>query len=1035
MSVDLSPLLFLFILTLASLAAAPHCAAQTPPTTLARAAWRVRQIVGHRGSSADRPENTLASFERAIAAGATAVEVDVRRSKDGALILRHDDELGRTTNSTGLVREKTLAELRKLDAGAWFGPQFAGERIPTLTEALVLCRGRCDILLDLKEQGADYSQQIAAEVREHGEEPRTILGVRSVEQAALFRKLLPRAKQIGLIGKQDEIEAYAQVGVETIRLWPRWLTDATLVPRVRKAKAMLHLGAEKGTLEELAPLLEHQPESLSADDPALLLKSLTELARTFPAGRATPAGTLPLSGLKAPVEVVRDAWGVPHIYAQNQDDLFFAQGFVVAQDRLFQVDMWRRQALGELAEVLGPSALPADRFARRTKYRGDMAAEWRSYAPDAQAIATAFTRGINAGIDAFGDNLPLEFQLLQYKPKKWAPEDILGRSSGVYMSQNFRNEVARLLLIKEVGLEKARWLAPIEPEADYALNLSDDDIKAFPADLLAEYTALTKSLSFTPPPTESNNWVLSGQRSQSGKPLLASDPHRAIALPSLRYMVHLHAPGWNVIGAGEPGLPGVAIGHNERIAWGFTIIGADQADLFVETLNPQNPEEYAVGERFEPFQTWTEEIAVRGQDQPTRLVVKHSRHGPILREDAANGRAYALRWSGNEPGGAAYLASLRVDRATNREEFRQALAHWKVPGLNFVYADVNGDYGWIAAAAYPERGGHYGLLPVPGRGGFDWTGFRQLDDYPQAFRQPSGVAITANHNILPPGYRPHVGNEFSAPYRFQRLDQLLAAKPKWELAEFKPLQQDHFSLPAAELVKILREVGPAESEREAAKLLTDWDGDLTVDAPAGPLYVLWQKELREALFLRHVPRSLLPQMESLAGVRAVIAALQTSDVRWLGENAAEVRTQLIRQSLASAVQKWKRLPAAKQQRWGALHTVTFRHPLAVFGPVAEKLLNIGPIERPGDASTPNNTSYDEQFQQIHGASYRHLLDLADWDLGLATTAPGQSGEPSGAHYADQAAAWAKGEYFPLAYSRAKVDAVAKNRLTLEPKAE
>src|SRR5262245_23655407 len=287
-------------------------------------------------------------------------------------------------------------------------------------------------------------------------------------------------------------------------------------------------------------------------------------------------GELKLPGLKEPVEVLRDRWGIAHIYAKNQHDLFFAQGFVAAQDRLFQIDIWRRQATGEMAEVFGPEYAEADMFARLMQYRGKMEDEWTSYAPDTKEIATAFTGGINAAIDHFGDKLPIEFQMPGCKPRKWKPEDVLGRASGIYMSQNFRNEIMRARLVAAVGIEKARWLAPVDPVRDYPTDLKDEELKAIDGRILKGYEAATKALSFVPSKTESNNWVVSGERSTSGKPLLASDPHRAAALPSLRYLVHLNAPGWNVIGSGEPALPGVAIGHNDAIAWGITIIGVDQ---------------------------------------------------------------------------------------------------------------------------------------------------------------------------------------------------------------------------------------------------------------------------------------------------------------------------------------------------------------------------------------------------------------------------------------------------------------------------
>jgi penicillin amidase len=739
-----------------------------------------------------------------------------------------------------------------------------------------------------------------------------------------------------------------------------------------------------------------------------------------------------LPGLLEPVEVLRDRWGIAHIYAKNDHDLFFAQGYVAAQDRLFQIELWRRQAAGEMAEAFGAEYVAADRFARLLKYRGDMDAEWRSYSPDARAIAAAFTQGINAGIDQFGDQLPVEFHILKFQPKKWRPEDVLGRMSGIYMSQNFQKEIQRVQLVAAVGLDKTRWLAPVDPAHDYTCALSREDLKGIDARILADYEAATKALTFTPAKTQSNNWVVSGQRSASGKPLLASDPHRAIALPSLRYLVHLHAPGWNVIGSGEPALPGVAIGHNERIAWGFTIIGTDQADFYVEETNPAQPDEYKAEGRWQKMAVVRETIAVRGKQAET-VALKYTRHGPVLFHDTEGHRAHALRWVGTEPGGAAYLRSLAVDRAQNRQEFLQAMGSWKVPGLNFVYADMEGNIGWIAAAETPVRPRHDGLLPVPGDSGFEWEGYLGVADLPQQFNPPRGWLATANHNILPEGYRHQIGYEFAAPFRIGRIRQLLGSRETWDLGDFRAIQHDDLSLAGLAAVRLLKEVDLQDARLKPYQtLLTDWDGHLSVDAKAGPLLAIWLRVLQEEFYGLHVSKELRPILIALSGLPVMFKALESADVRWLGADAKTARAQLLRSTLAKAVEQLAALPAAEQARWGALHTATFHHPLTTLKPTLKPAFDLGPVERPGDSTTPNNTRYDDHYKQIHGASYRHLFDLADWDRCLATSTPGQSGQPGSPHYADLLPLWARGEYFPLCYSRGKVEGVTQNRLLLKP---
>jgi len=710
---------------------------------------------------------------------------------------------------------------------------------------------------------------------------------------------------------------------------------------------------------------------------------------------AQTEGEIRLRGLRDPVEVIRDKWGIPHIYAKNADDLFFAQGFVAAQDRLFQIDWWRRLGVGEMAEVLGEKALEADTFARLIRYRGDMDEEWSSYSPDTKRIATAFTNGINACIDQMGDKLPIEFQLLNYKPKKWKPEDVLGRMSGVYMTGNLRREIARAQLIAAVGIEKARWLAPTDPARAFApatgLELTGIDDR-----ILAGYQAATKLLSFTPSKSESNNWVVHGTRSISGKPLLANDPHRAISLPSLRYLVHLNAPGWNVIGSGEPGLPGVAIGHNDRIAWGFTIIGTDQCDLYVEKVDPKNPTRYQTDKGWESIKVVKESIAVKGKDKET-VELRFTRHGPVLFQDARTNRAFALRWVGSEPGSAAYLASLAVDRASNRKEFLTALERWKIPGLNFVYADVDGNVGWIAAASTPIRTDHDGLLPVPGEKSFTWKGHLPVADLPQRWNPKAGFEVTANHNILPKDYKHPIGYEYSPPYRHQRLAKLLSSKKKWTLEDFKPLQQDHVSLAARDLVAVLTKVDLNDAElKKQAKTLSAWDGTLDVDSREGVLYSAWLKEVKSSMLSLHVPKRLHKSSSEVISLPVMLKALADADPRWFGKEAKSARDKLVIETFGRAVTQSKKLP----ERWGKLHTVTFRHPLAGVSAAHARAFNLGPLERPGDEHCPNNTRYDERYKQIHGATYRHLFDLADWDRGLATSAPGQSGQPGSPHYDD-----------------------------------
>jgi penicillin amidase len=769
--------------------------------------------------------------------------------------------------------------------------------------------------------------------------------------------------------------------------------------------------------------------------PSAAQETAASLQKKAKAVLAQDEGEIAIPGLKEPVEVLRDRWGVPHIYAKNADDLFFAQGFVAAQDRLFQLDLWRRVAVGEMAEIQGKSALEGDRFARLVRYRGDMEKEWASYSPDTRQIATAFTRGINAYIDHLGKRLPVEFEILGYAPKKWQPEDILGRMSGIIMTRNFQTEVFRSQLVAAVGLKKARVIAPTDPIKAYQPP-DELDLNGIDSAVLASYRAATRPLLFKPPLTESNNWVVAGARSTSGKPLLASDPHRAIALPALRYLVHLHAPGWNVIGSGEPGLPGVAIGHNERIAWGYTIVGTDQADLYVEETRPDDPTQYKVGDKWERMTVVREAIPVKGQPKPVEVELRYTRHGPVIHQDAKRSRAVALKWVGSEPGTAAYLGSLAVGRANNWQEFQQALKAWKSPSENFVYADVEGNIGWVATALSPVRKGWDGLFPVPGASGkYEWQGYLDVKDLPQTFNPAAGYVATANHNILPPGYKYEIAYNWAAPYRYQRVKHGLEAKKQFTLDDFKKIQHDTVSIPGQTLAQLAKMMDLQEPSLDPyVKLMADWDGDLSRASRAGPLYAVWLQELQDDFYAPHIPKNLTEQVRSLSSVSVMLEALEKADPAWFGESGRSERDRLLRATFSRAVRKVQKLLGvnAVDWKWEKLHSVTFRHPLSTLGPAYEKAFNLGPVGRGGDTHTPNNTGYNPKFEQITGATYRHLFDLADWDRGLATSAPGQSGQPGSPHYGDLLPLWAEGEYFPLAFSRAKVEEVTRHRLLLKP---
>jgi penicillin amidase len=735
-------------------------------------------------------------------------------------------------------------------------------------------------------------------------------------------------------------------------------------------------------------------------------------------------GKIAVPGLAQPVEVLRDRWGVPHIYARTADDLFFAQGFVAAQDRLYQMEIWRRTGAGELAEVFGPDFVERDRFARLVGFRGDLEAEWQSYSSDTKAICAAFARGVNAYVRHCGDRLPVEFELLGFRPGEWKAEHCLLRIAGLLMTRNITQEIARAEMVAKLGLKATERYLPPEP----ARRLDPDpklDLEGLDENVLASYRAAI-AIPALEEQAGSNNWVVDGTLSATGKPILANDPHRPVILPSLRYLVHLVGPGWNVIGGGEPALPGVAVGHNERAAWGFTIVPYDVADLYVEQTDPSHPNRYRSGDAWLEMQVERVQIRVKGQAKPAEAELKFTRHGPVIWEDRKRNRAVALRWAGQEPGTAGYLGGLALARVSNWKEFLDAAARWKLPAENLVYADVDGDIGWIAAGLAPVRP-HSGLFPVPGHTDqYEWRGYRALADLPQLRNPGQHYIATANHNILPKNYPHALAYDWAPPYRFRRIDEVLRSGRRFTVEDFKRLQHDETSLPARELVRMLEVLpGPLSPvAKKAQALLAGWDQVLSQDSAAAALFEIWLARLRanfvasevavahRDLVARHLP---LPQL---------IALLRLA--------SAADRERVMHTALEEAWKEAEKLLGADSAawRWGTLHTIEFRHPLANT-PARRAVFNLGPVPRGGDAFTPNATS-GPGYRQASGASYRQILDLEDWDRSVFTSTPGQSGQPGAPHYRDLLEPWAKGEYAPLVFTRRAVEAETVHRLVLEP---
>ncbi len=624
--------------------------------------------------------------------------------------------------------------------------------------------------------------------------------------------------------------------------------------------------------------------------------------------------TVRLSGLTQPVEILRDKWGVPHIYAKNSGDLFFAQGYMAARDRLFQIDLWRRQNIGTLAEVQGPSAVSRDRIARLVRYRGNMDAEWKSYSPDTREITTAFVNGINAYIDSLGSTLPVEFRIAGYKPAKWKPEDCLGRVAGLLMTRNVTKEMDRAQAIRDFGVEAVARLMPPDPATPLTVP-KGLDLSKLDNEVLRDYRAAIATPQVREEDTGSNNWVVDGTRTVSGKPLLANDPHRPVNIPSLRKTVHLVAPGWNVFGAGEPALPGIALGHNEHIAFGFTIVNIDQCDLYVEKVNPAKPTQYWHKGAWREMEVERQTIAVKGS-KAREVELHYTVHGPVIFEDVAKGRAVALKWVGAEPGGAGYLAALGISRAKNWTEFRAAAANYRVPSENLVYADTAGNIGWIAGGLAPVRKNWNGLLPVPGDGEYEWSGYLTIDQHPQEYNPGRHWIATANHKILPKDYPHTLSFDWAQPFRFERIREMLSDGRKLGVSDFERMQQDITSMAARQFQAVIRQhIGKASAEMKPVyQRMLAWDARMTVDSTEAALYAVWLARLAE-----------------FVDSSALAKSAEASVVLRLAAKMADDRA--LRLSYERAVAELEKAlgPDRTQWKWGRIHTITFTHPLRATG--------------------------------------------------------------------------------------------------------
>jgi penicillin G amidase len=791
-----------------------------------------------------------------------------------------------------------------------------------------------------------------------------------------------------------------------------------------------------------------------------LLLVLVVIAAVLAAGgylhlrRSLPAvqGEIRLAGLETPVEVLRDAYGVPHIFAQGLADAAYALGFVHAQDRLWQMEVNRRTAAGRLAEVFGAGGLEADRFLRTLGVRRAAEANLAHLNDETRMLLEAYAAGVNAFL-ATKPVLPIEFWLTGASPEPWTSADSLGwvKMMAWDLGGNWREELLRLQLARTLPLERIHELLPPYPGETHP---KIRDLRELYAQMgtvpIFQHSGIMGTVPIYDASGASNNWVVSGKRSATGKPLLANDPHLGLTAPAVWYFARITTPGFEAIGATLPGVPVIVLGRNAHFAWGATNTGPDVQDLYLERLDGAGG--YATPEGPRPFEVRDEVIRVKGAPD-VRLQVRVSRHGPVIsdalpaaRAAAPRGHVIALQWTALRDDDLTMQSALKIARASDWPEFLAALADFHSPQQNFVYADAGGNIGFVAAGRVPVRkpaNDLQGMAPAPGwEAKYDWAGFIPFAELPHAYNPPAGQIVTANHRVTPPGYPHFISSDWQPPYRAHRIAELLGAVPAHSIGSFARIQGDVVSLPVRELLPRLLRTKPASEEaRRALARLSTWDGDMDAER-AEPLIVsAWWREFSRAIYADELGEAFPRNWLARAPFLSAVLEDRGGQGRWCDDvRTAGVETcdALLSATLEAALADLRRRYGGDMAswHWGEAHVA--RHEHRPFGrvPWLARWFDIT-VPTPGDAYTVNvgrNRMADEArpFASVHAASLRAIYDLAEPDNSLYIHSGGQSGNLLSPHYRTFTEAWARGDYIPMVTDRRKLEAAGVRRLRLVP---
>jgi penicillin G amidase len=747
-------------------------------------------------------------------------------------------------------------------------------------------------------------------------------------------------------------------------------------------------------------------------------------------GRSIPetSGEIKLSTLTAPVTVVRDEYGVPHIQANNEHDLFLAQGYVQAQDRLFQMDLSRRQASGQLSEVIGEAAIDRDKYFRTLGLRRAAEDSYNQYSEQGKNTLEWFAEGVNLYIKEMkkSKKLPFEFTLLGYQPEVWTAVDSLtiGKYMAFDLGGNWEDQAFRQYLLQNFSEDKAYDLFPTYPkEAPYIISKNEIDFGETLAGAVLPHEF-----------NGSNNWVVAGSKTKSGKPILADDPHLSLGTPSIWYQMHLEAPEVNVSGVIFAGVPGIILGHNESVAWGVTNTNPDVQDLFIEKRNPDNPKEFLFMDSWEKANIIEEPIKVKDKET-IDYQVTITRHGPIISEFAAEtGKdlELALQWTALEPS-PELEAVLNMNKANNWEEFEKALEKFHTPTQNFVFAANDGTIAYKANGKIPIRKKGDSLLPVPGwTGEYEWEGYIPFNELPKVVNPKEGFISTANNKVISDDYPYHISHHWAQPFRQMRIQEVLMEKENFAIKDMQALQMDQLNLQAKEFVPILlkqlrNKLSP--QQKEVVKALEKWNYQDNVDIGAPLIFHLWMKNIKATLFEDEIPEEM---MRLFGGQKQAVDELLRRAVEgkpgpWIiskGGLEAVMNTSL--DATISEIQK-QQGGNMEDWKWGNYHQVQFTHPLSAVKPL-NYLFNFGSSLPVGGSSvTVQAASYNQDGLVNHGGSWRFVIDGADFTKGYHIVGPGQSGHVLSKWYHNQMDDWVNGEYHVT-----KLDNPIGEKLLLKP---